>query len=150
MVLALGNFDGLHRGHQKILDRVRRAASEHGGTAVVLTFDPHPTRIIRPDKAPPLLMTAEQKRHALERAGMDGMAVVEFTRDLAGWDPERFVRVVLVDWLHVVEVWVGANFLFGRERSGNFTLLRLLGAQLGYVHRRQRLAFGREPFEEVH
>lgn len=132
MVLALGNFDGLHRGHQKILDRVRRAASEHGGTAVVLTFDPHPTRIIRPDKAPPLLMTAEQKRHALERAGMDGMAVVEFTRDLAGWDPERFVRVVLVDWLHVVEVWVGANFLFGRERSGNFTLLRLLGAQLGF------------------
>lgn len=131
-MLALGNFDGLHRGHQKILDRVRRAASEHGGTAVVLTFDPHPTRIIRPDKAPPLLMTAEQKRHALERAGMDGMAVVEFTRDLAGWDPERFVRVVLVDWLHVVEVWVGANFLFGRERSGNFTLLRLLGAQLGF------------------
>ncbi|MFB3854323.1 MAG: bifunctional riboflavin kinase/FAD synthetase [Vicinamibacterales bacterium] len=131
-VLALGNFDGLHRGHQKILDRVRRAASEHGGTAVVLTFDPHPTRVLRPDKAPPLLMTAAQKRHAMERALMDGMAIVRFTPELARWDPERFVRTVLMEWLHVAEVWVGANFLFGRERSGNFTLLRLLGAQLGF------------------
>jgi len=131
-VLALGNFDGVHRGHAKILERVRRAATEHGGTAVVLTFDPHPTRIVRPDKAPALLMTPAQKREALSQAGMDGMAIVGFTPDVASWDPERFVQAVLVDWLRVTEVWVGANFLFGRERSGNFTLLRLLGAKLGF------------------
>ena len=64
-VLALGNFDGLHRGHLKIIDRVRRGATEHGGTAMAMTFDPHPPRIVRPDKAPPLLMTKPQKLDAL-------------------------------------------------------------------------------------
>jgi riboflavin kinase / FMN adenylyltransferase len=131
-VLALGNFDGLHRGHAKIIDRVRRAASERAGTPVVLTFDPHPTRVVRPDKAPPLLMTGPQKLEALERAGMQGTAIVRFTREMSGWDPERFVRNVLVDWLHVAEVWVGANFLFGHNRAGNFSLLRLLGADNGF------------------
>ncbi len=131
-VLALGNFDGLHRGHQKIIERVRRVASERGATAVVLTFDPHPPRILRPDKAPALLMTMAQKTEALARAGVQGLAVVRFTAELSRWDPEMFVRTVLVDWLHVAEVWVGANFIFGRDRTGNFTMLRALGARFGF------------------
>ncbi|MDP1571482.1 MAG: bifunctional riboflavin kinase/FAD synthetase [Vicinamibacterales bacterium] len=131
-VLALGNFDGLHRGHVKIIERVRRGAGERGGTPVVLTFDPHPPRVVRPDKAPPLLMTQAQKIEALERAGIQGVAVVRFTLDLSRWEPEAFVRAVLVDWLRVAEVWVGADFLFGRDRSGNFSLLRTLGAQYGF------------------
>lgn len=131
-VLALGNFDGLHRGHVKIIERVRRAAGERGGTTVVLTFDPHPPRVVRPDKAPPLVMTQAQKIEALERAGIQGVAVVRFTLDLSRWEPEAFVRAVLVDWLRVAEVWVGADFLFGRDRSGNFSLLRTLGAQYGF------------------
>ena len=131
-VLALGNFDGLHRGHVKIIERIQRGAGERGGTSVVLTFDPHPPRVLRPDKAPPLLMTKAQKLDALARAGVQGAAVVRFTREMSQWEPDKFVKTVLVDWLRVAEVWVGADFLFGRERSGNFTLLRSLGAQQGF------------------
>jgi riboflavin kinase / FMN adenylyltransferase len=131
-VLALGNFDGLHRGHLKIIERVRRRASERAATSVVMTFDPHPPRIVRPDKAPPLLMTTGQRLEALADAGIQGTAVVRFTHELSQWDPESFVRTVLVEWLHVSEVWVGANFLFGRDRAGNFSLLRSLGARYGF------------------
>jgi riboflavin kinase/FMN adenylyltransferase len=131
-VLALGNFDGLHRGHLKIVERVRRGAAEHGGTPMAMTFDPHPSRIVRPDKAPPLLMTKAQRLEALDRAGIAAVAVVRFTPELSHWDPETFVRTVLVDWLRVSEVWVGANFLFGHDRSGNFSTLRTLGQRYGF------------------
>ena len=131
-VLALGNFDGLHRGHLKIIERVRRGAAEHGGTPMAMTFDPHPSRVVRPDKAPPLLMTKEQRLEAFERAGISAVAVVRFTPELSKWDPETFVRTVLVDWLRVSEVWVGANFLFGHDRSGNFSTLRTLGQRYGF------------------
>jgi riboflavin kinase/FMN adenylyltransferase len=131
-VLALGNFDGLHRGHMKIIDRVRRRAGERAGTPAAMTFDPHPPRVLRPDKAPPLLMTKAQKLEALGRAGMQGVAVLRFTRELSLWDPETFVRSVLVEWLRVSEVWVGANFLFGHNREGTFTVLRSLGARYGF------------------
>lgn len=131
-VLALGNFDGMHRGHAKLLERVARAGAERSRTPVVLTFDPHPTRVVRAEKAPPLLMTGPQKLEALERAGMHGVAVVRFTPEVAHWDPETFVASVLVDWLRVGEVWVGSNFLFGRDRTGNYTLLRLLGGRFGF------------------
>jgi len=131
-VVALGNFDGLHRGHMKIIDRVRRRAAERGGTAVAMTFDPHPPRVVRPDKAPPLIMTLEQKIEAFERAGMQAVAIVDFTREMSLWPPERFVEAVLVEWLRASEVWVGANFLFGHDRAGNFSLLRALGEQHGF------------------
>ena len=131
-MLALGNFDGLHRGHRKILERLRRVAIEHMATPVVMTFDPHPPRVVRPDKAPPLIMTKAQKLEALDQAGCQGVAIVRFTPELSQWDPETFVRAVLVDWLHVAEVWVGANFLFGHDRAGNFSLLRTLGARYGF------------------
>src|SRR5215208_4400443 len=131
-VLAVGNFDGLHRGHMKIIDRVRRRAGERGGTPAALTFEPHPPRVLRPDKAPQLLMTKEQKLEALSRSGMQGVAVVSFTHELSRLDPEAFVRTVLVDWLGVVEVWVGANFLFGHDRAGTFNVLRTLGIRYGF------------------
>ena len=131
-VLALGNFDGLHRGHRKILERMRRVANERGADAIVMTFDPHPPRVVRPDKAPPLLMTKAQKLEALADTGVQGAAIVRFTPELSRWDPEAFVRIVLVDWLGVSEVWVGANFLFGHDRAGNFSMLRALGARYGF------------------
>ena len=130
--MGLGNFDGLHRGHFKIIERVRRGAAEHGGTPMAMTFDPHPPRVLRPDKAPKLLMTKPQRLESLHRAGISCVAVVRFTRELSEWDPEMFTRTVLVDWLRVSEVWVGANFLFGHGRSGNFTVLRALGQQYGF------------------
>lgn len=127
-VLALGNFDGVHRGHRAILDHVCEVAAARHTTPVVLTFDPHPPRIVRPDRAPALLMTLPQKVEALGAAGMAGVAVVRFTPEVARWEPETFVRRILVEWLHVSEVWVGANFLFGRDRAGNFAFLRASGA----------------------
>jgi riboflavin kinase/FMN adenylyltransferase len=131
-VLALGNFDGLHRGHLKIIERVRRGAAEHGGTPMAMTFDPPPSRVVRPDKAPPLLMTKAQRLEAFGNAGINAVAVVRFTPELSHWDPEMFVRTVLVEWLRVSEVWVGANFLFGHDRSGNFSTLRTLGQRYGF------------------
>ena len=99
---------------------------------MVMTFDPHPPRVVRPDKAPPLLMTKAQKLESIAAAGVQGAAIVRFTPEVSRWEPEFFVQTVLVDWLRVSEVWVGANFLFGRERAGNFTLLRALGARDGF------------------
>jgi riboflavin kinase/FMN adenylyltransferase len=131
-VVALGNFDGLHRGHQKLVDEVRRQARERAGTSVAMVFDPHPPRVLRPDKAPPLLMTLDQKIEAFDRAGVDAVVVVRFTPELSRWEPELFVETVLIDWLQAAEVWVGANFLFGRDRSGTFTLLRALGEDRGF------------------
>ena len=131
-VLALGNFDGLHRGHLKIVERVKRGAAEQGGTPMAMTFDPHPPRVVRPEKAPPLLMTKAQRLEALHRAGIGCIAVVRFTHEMSQWDPETFVRTVLVEWLRVSKVWVGANFLFGHERTGNFSVLRTLGMRYGF------------------
>src|SRR4029078_1564695 len=139
-IVALGNFDGLHRGHQKIVERVCRQAREQGATAIVMTFDPHPPRIVRPDKAPPLLMTNAQRVEALRKAGVDGVAFVRFTKEMSQWDPEHFVRDVIAGWLHPAEVWVGGNFLFGHDRSGNFSLLRSLGPRYGF--RPAQLALG--------
>jgi len=116
----------------KIIERVHRGAWERAASAVVLTFDPHPTRVLRPDKAPKLLMTEAQKLEALDRAAMHGVAIVRFTADLSMWTPEQFVQRVLADWLHVSEVWVGANFTFGHDRAGTFSVLRALGAQHGF------------------
>jgi riboflavin kinase/FMN adenylyltransferase len=131
-VLALGNFDGVHRGHRKILERVRRVAGERGGSAIVMTFDPHPPRIVRPDKAPPLLMTTAQKIEEFGAAGLRGTAIVRFTPEVSRWSPEAFVKTVLVDWLRLGEVWVGANFLFGHDRAGTFSALRALGGRYGF------------------
>jgi riboflavin kinase / FMN adenylyltransferase len=131
-VVALGNFDGLHRGHQQLIDGVRRQARERAGTSVAMVFEPHPPRVLRPEKAPPLLMTFDQKLEAFDRAGLDAVAVIRFTPDLSRWEPEVFVETVLIDWMRAAEVWVGANFLFGRDRSGTFTLLRALGEDRGF------------------
>ena len=131
-VVALGNFDGLHRGHMKLLDQVRRRAAERGGTSVVQIFDPHPARVLRPEKAPPLLATHAQKLHAFECAGLSALAIVRFTHEFSRWEPEAFVERVLINWLGVAEVWVGENFLFGRDRSGTFTLLKALGQDRGF------------------
>jgi riboflavin kinase/FMN adenylyltransferase len=131
--VALGNFDGVHRGHLKILECVRQRAAEVRGTPVVLTFEPHPPRVLRPDRAPRLLMTFDQKCEAFDQAGMQGIAVVRFTREVAAWSPEAFVDAVLVDWLRAAEVWVGANFLFGKDRAGTFTLLKAIGEDRGFT-----------------
>jgi riboflavin kinase/FMN adenylyltransferase len=134
-VVALGNFDGFHAGHARLIEEIRLRAAERSGTSVALTFEPHPPRVVRPDKAPRLLMTPAQRSAALESAGVDALATVAFTLELSRWEPEAFVQRVLVDWLNVAEVWVGENFLFGRDRTGTLTLLRALGQDIGFAVR---------------
>ena len=132
-VLALGNFDGLHRGHLKIIERVQRGAAERGGTPMAMTFDPHPPRVVRPDKAPPLLMTTAQRLEALDRAGMQvrrGRPV--HAASCRSGIRRRSCAPCWSTGCASSEVWVGANFLFGHERSGNFTLLRTLGQRYGF------------------
>jgi riboflavin kinase/FMN adenylyltransferase len=131
-IVALGNFDGLHRGHQKLIEQVRARAEERSGTSVAMIFDPHPPQVLRPDKAPPLVMTLEQKLEAFERAGLAAVTIVRFTRELSQWEPETFTERVIIQWLRAAEVWVGENFLFGRDRTGTFTLLRALGEDRGF------------------
>lgn len=133
-VLTIGNFDGVHLGHQKILRAVTdfaqgRTGSDDGSEIVpaILTFYPHPSRVIRPDAAPPLLMTLDQRLAAFEHFHMDAALVLEFTRDLAQLSPEDFVRRYLVETMRATAVFVGANFRFGYKQAGDVNLLRDLG-----------------------
>ena len=118
-VVALGNFDGVHRGHAKILEEVRRRAAARRTIPAVLTFDPHPSRVVRPDRVSPLIMTTTQKLEAFAEAGMAGTAIVRFTKPLSQRDRQRFVRTVLVEWLQVGEVYVGLRRLACCGPSGH-------------------------------
>jgi riboflavin kinase/FMN adenylyltransferase len=133
--VTAGNFDGVHRGHQMLVAAAVADAREAGGTAVVLTFDPHPSRVLSPDRAPSTLMTVDQKAEILGELGVDRLAVLPFTLDLSRKTPEEFARSVLVGALGAGLVVVGSNFRFGRGRGGDVETLRGLGSALGFrVH----------------
>ncbi|HYO39854.1 MAG TPA: bifunctional riboflavin kinase/FAD synthetase [Nocardioidaceae bacterium] len=128
-VVTVGNFDGVHLGHQHVVRRAREVAAELGGLPVVaVTFDPHPIAVLRPEHAPPTLTSLEARAARLEAAGADDLLVVPFSREIAAWPPQRFVTDILVDALHARAVVVGANFRFGAKASGDVALLRDLGA----------------------
>ncbi len=129
-VLTIGVFDGVHLGHQEILKRVVTRASEVGGTALALTFRPHPQKVISPGDAPALLQTDEQKVELLRAAGIEILVSVPFTRKLSLLSPRRFVEEVL-HHRGIREVHVGSNFRFGHRRSGDFQRLRELAAECG-------------------
>jgi riboflavin kinase / FMN adenylyltransferase len=129
--VAIGNFDGVHRGHRALLDEARRCACGAGGQTVALTFSPHPARFFAPDLAPPLLTPLPRRVELLGLAGADVVIVEPFTAELAATSAEDFVRQILHRDLGARHVVVGADFSFGRERSGNTALLADLGAALG-------------------
>jgi len=130
-VVTVGNFDGVHLGHQRVVGRARDVAEQHGDLPVVaVTFDPHPMAVLRPEHAPPTLTTLETRAALLGAAGVDHVLVVPFSREVAAWSPERFVTEILVDALHAREVVVGANFRFGTKASGDVATL----AELGRAH----------------
>jgi riboflavin kinase / FMN adenylyltransferase len=127
-VVTVGNFDGVHLGHQRVVGRAREVAHEYGDLPVVaVTFDPHPMAVLRPEHAPPTLTTIETRAALLGSAGVDHVLVVPFSREVAGWSPERFVTEILVDALHARAVVVGANFRFGTKASGDVATLAGLG-----------------------
>jgi riboflavin kinase/FMN adenylyltransferase len=132
-IAAIGNFDGVHRGHQQILARVVERARACGHLAVVATFDPHPSRILRQDSAPPLITTLEQKLALFDAAGLDAALVIPFTMEFARTTPQDFATQILKETLHVSAVFVGDNFRFGHRQEGDAPHLVGLGERLGFA-----------------
>jgi riboflavin kinase/FMN adenylyltransferase len=132
VVATVGNFDGIHRGQRAILDRVVTRARELGTPSAVVTFHPHPVKVLRPREAPPLLTTAAQKERLIEQAGVELLLVVRFDAEVAGHAAEEFVRRFLVQRLAATEVFVGSAFRFGHDRAGDVRLLQRLGAEHGF------------------
>jgi riboflavin kinase/FMN adenylyltransferase len=130
--LAIGNFDGLHLGHQQILRRVLERARQENCLAAVLTFYPHPTRVLRPADAPPLLMTLDQRLEMIAAMGLDAALVVRFDADFARISPEDFVRRFPVETMHARMVAVGANFHFGHRQAGDVSTLADLGKRWNF------------------
>ena len=134
-VVTIGNFDGHHRGHRSLLQTVVARARDSKGTAIVLTFDPHPVRVLAPHVELRFLTSPEEKLERLKAAGVDEVVFLEFTPSLAAMPPEQFAKDVLHRHLHVAEVFVGEHFAFGKARAGRITDLEAFGATLGFeVH----------------
>jgi len=131
-VITVGTFDGMHRGHWLVLEALRRRAGQAGMPAVLVTFHPHPLQIVRPEHAPPLLTTPLEKKEILAESGLDYAVFLTFTPTLSRYEPERFVREILVDRLRVKELVIGYDHGFGRGRSGGVGTLRRLGGELGF------------------
>jgi len=130
--LTIGNFDGVHYGHRRILRRLVELARAHGWKPSVLTFDPHPTRVVAPDRAPRLMTTVEQRTELMREEGIEAALILPFTAELAKLSPEQFVRDILVDRLGARAVLVGDNFRFGHRHAGNVAMLAELGRQFGF------------------
>jgi riboflavin kinase/FMN adenylyltransferase len=132
-VLSIGNFDGIHLGHRAILDTVVERSHALEGEAVVYTFDPHPRKILRPERAPRLLATLEQKLELLEGAGVDAVIVEPFSLAFARTPADVFVREIIHERIRPLEVYVGYDFHFGRDREGSMRMLTEMGPRLGFA-----------------
>ena len=134
-VVTVGNYDGLHLGHRHILKEMVERARQLQARSVVLTFDPHPIRILRPREAPPLITPMPYKLRMLEETGLDAVVILPFTRDLSMMPPFEFAEEILSTALDAVEVHEGFNFRFGHRAEGNLDRLREYGARLGFTVR---------------
>jgi riboflavin kinase / FMN adenylyltransferase len=131
-VISVGNFDGLHLGHQRILRAVVERAQATGDIAAVVTFDPHPMKVLRPKQAPLLVQTLSQRLDGFASFGIDAALVAHFDLALASVPAREFVRTLLVETLRVSQILVGANFRFGHRQEGNVALLDEMGHQFGF------------------
>lgn len=131
-VVTVGTFDGMHRGHWKVLEAVRRRAEDAGMPAVLATFHPHPLRVVRPHDAPPLLTTPREKVEILAESGLDYAVFLPFTEVLRSYPPERFVEEILIGRLRMRHLVIGYDHGFGRGRSGDVETLRDIGARVGF------------------
>jgi riboflavin kinase/FMN adenylyltransferase len=131
--LTIGNFDGVHAGHRRILRRVSEMADQYGGKASVLTFDPHPTKIVAPDRAPRLMTTPDQRCALMREEGIEQVLILGFNPEIARLTPEQFVEQVLVGKLAARAIVVGENFRFGHKKAGDTHLLMSLGKRFGYT-----------------
>jgi riboflavin kinase/FMN adenylyltransferase len=131
-VVTIGNFDGVHRGHQRVLAEARRVAGPDGDV-VAVTFDPHPMAVLRPEHAPTMLTDLETRCALLAAAGADDVLVLPFSMEMAAWTPQEFIDRVIVGALHATAVVVGANFRFGNRAAGDCHTLRESGAERDFV-----------------
>ena len=132
-VVTIGEFDGVHRGHQRIVSRARQAAGELGLPVAVVTFDPHPDEVIRPGSHPPLLATGRRRLQLLAGLGVDAVCVIAFTLEFSRLSAGEFVRTVLAERLHAARVVVGENFRFGHKAAGDVALLTELGEKYDFT-----------------
>jgi len=131
--LTVGNFDGIHLGHQSILRGVVERAQATGTLAAAVTFDPHPLKILRPAEAPPLISTLAQRLAGFEELGLTAALVLQFDPELSRLTPQEFVQRILVEQLRVGSILVGENFRFGHQQAGNVKLLAELGRRFGFA-----------------
>jgi riboflavin kinase/FMN adenylyltransferase len=132
-VMTIGNFDGVHLGHRRILEAVVGRARETRRPSLAMTFDPHPLAVLRPDQAPPRIQTLHQKEETIEAIGIETLLVIPFTRDFSLIEPEDFVRKLLRDRLGIAELRLGERFAFGRGKRGDLALLKRLGPECGFT-----------------
>jgi riboflavin kinase/FMN adenylyltransferase len=134
-VLTIGNFDGVHKGHLVLFDKVKACAKAIDGQSAVMTFEPHPIKVMKPGNGPPLITPIKQKLDLISNAGIDVIFCIPFTRQFASISAENFVQDILVVRLGIKEIVVGYDYTFGYKRLGNISLLQEMGNKLGFkVH----------------
>jgi len=134
-IITIGNFDGLHLGHQELIKKIIQRAEETASLSMVVTFRPHPLKILAPEKCPPLISIYEEKIRLLEQLGIDVLVKIPFSLDFAAMEPRDFVKDILCGLLGAKEIFVGYNYRFGKGRKGDIRLLRELGEEFGFVVR---------------
>jgi riboflavin kinase/FMN adenylyltransferase len=147
--VAIGVFDGVHRGHAALVRTAAKAAAEREARSLVVTFDPHPTAVVAPHAVPAQLTTIERRIALLGSLGVDAVCVMPFTKELSQLSPDDFARRVLVDALHAKAVVVGENFRFGHKAAGDVAMLVELGAELGFEVLPQTLAADAEAYSST-
>jgi riboflavin kinase/FMN adenylyltransferase len=131
-VITIGNFDGVHKGHQALLNTAIEKARAIGGTSVAVTFEPHPIRVLDKGSHPPLITIYEQKLELIEKCGIDILISIPFTPEFAAIEPQDFIETLLVKRLGMAAIVVGKDYSFGKKRQGNIAMLRQWGETLGY------------------
>jgi riboflavin kinase/FMN adenylyltransferase len=131
-LVSVGNFDGVHRAHRRVLDEIVHRSPQRSAKAIAVSFEPHPMRILRPDSGLKLLTPTAEKLRLLEETGIDAVLLLPFTRDMSLMSPQDFAQVILRDRLEAVEVHEGFNFHFGHKASGNVGLLTQFGREYGF------------------
>ena len=131
--VTIGNFDGVHKGHQKLIESTCECAKARGLTSVVVTFDPHPLQVLRSDRNPPFITLTEQKIELISQYGPQVCLLLEFTMEMARLTPEEFVQRYLLNGLNMREMIIGYDYHLGKGRAGNFSTLTALGRKLGFT-----------------
>ena len=133
LVLAVGVFDGVHLGHRAVIQRALADARATGGTTVVVTFDPHPARVLRPEQSPLLLTCIQHKQQLISALGVENLLIVPFDKTVAAMEPSEFIREIATAAKPLRQICVGENWSFGKGRTGNIHLLKTLGENMGFA-----------------